>query len=194
MSNEPLKNLLEKLCQGDEAAAEAVFREYEPFLRLVVRRMLPANMHAKFDSVDVVQSVWADLIDGFKEAGWRFKDVAHLRGFLVKVTRNRFLDKVRRHNDRELPAVALPSSEMTGQPVSPDPRPSEVAQADELWEEILALCPPEHHEVLLLKRRGLGPAEIAKRTGMHPGSVRRILYELARRLAAKRADEDKEGV
>jgi RNA polymerase sigma-70 factor (ECF subfamily) len=191
MSSEPLQSLLDKLCQGDEGAAETIFREYEPYLRLVVRRMLPARLHAKFDSIDVVQSVWADLLDGFREAGWRFKDPAHLRGFLVQVTRNRFLDKVRRHRVREVPQQPLEDDQLGSQAVADDPRPSEVAQADELWQEMLDLCPPAHHEILRLKRRGLPPAEIAKRTGLHPSSVRRILYDLARRLAAKREKEDR---
>jgi RNA polymerase sigma-70 factor (ECF subfamily) len=54
-----------------------------------------------------------------------------------------------------------------------------------LWEEMLALCPPAHHELLRLKRQGLRLAEIAARTGLHPSSVRRILYDLARQLAAR---------
>ncbi|MGA7495893.1 MAG: sigma factor-like helix-turn-helix DNA-binding protein, partial [Isosphaeraceae bacterium] len=66
------------------------------------------------------------------------------------------------------------------------PRPSEVAQGHELWELMLEKCPPAHREILRLKRQGLPLAEIAARTGFHEGSIRRILYELARRLAVPR--------
>jgi RNA polymerase sigma-70 factor (ECF subfamily) len=48
---------------------------------------------------------------------------------------------------------------------------------------MLALCPPEYHEILHLKRQGLLLDEIANRTGLHEGSVRRILRRLARQLA-----------
>src|SRR6185503_13784456 len=85
-----LQGLLDRLGAGDDAVAEEVFRAYEPYLRKVVRRQLPPRLRAKFDSLDVVQSVWADLLTGFREAGWRFPSVGHLRAFLVKVTRNRF--------------------------------------------------------------------------------------------------------
>src|SRR5437660_803660 len=81
MSREPLDSLLERLSGGDPAAAEEVFRAYEPYLRMVVRRQLPAWLRPKFDSVDVVQSIWADLLDGFREGGWRFTDADHLRAF-----------------------------------------------------------------------------------------------------------------
>jgi RNA polymerase sigma-70 factor (ECF subfamily) len=48
---------------------------------------------------------------------------------------------------------------------------------------MLQLCPPEHRAVLCLRRDGLPLAEIAARTGLHEGSVRRILRRLVRELA-----------
>jgi len=183
MSEEPLQALLERLCRGDDRAAEQVFRTYEPYLRKVVRRQLPARLRAKFDSLDIVQSVWADVLDGFRRAGWRFEDADHLRAFLVKATRHRFIDRYRQHQralEHERPLV---EGEGDVGPVSPGPRPSEVARADDLWDKLLALCPPEHHEILRLKRQGLEAPEIAARTGLHEDSVRRLLRQLARRLA-----------
>jgi len=185
MTPNPLDHLLERLCTGDVQAAEEVFRAYEPYLRMVVRRQLPTRLRAKFDSVDVVQSVWADVLQGFREAGWRFANSAQLRAFLLKVTRNRFIDRVRQHQralEREQPLADYDLQEAVA---SDEPRPSEVAQADELWQQMLANCPPAHQELLRLKRQGKSLAEIAAQTGLHPSSVRRILYDLARRLAAQ---------
>lgn len=180
-----IHNLLEALNRGDEAAAEHVFRAYEPFLRLVVRRQLSAALRAKFDSADVVQSVWADLLQRFRVARYRFPDADHLRAFLVQATRNRFLDHLR----RRLGELAHEQPFAAGEddaPASPEPDPCEVLQADELWRQIVALCPPGHVEVVELRRQGRPHAEIAARTGLHEGSVRRILFDLARRLAARR--------
>jgi RNA polymerase sigma-70 factor (ECF subfamily) len=185
MSADPLAALLEKLTSGDTAAAEQVFRSYEPYLRMVVRRQLPERLRAKLDSADIVQSAWADVLDGFRTAGWRFADVAHLRAFLVKVTGNRFLERLRQHRpalDRERPFGGA-----DGEAAAPsgDPRPSEEAQANELWQQMLRLCPPAHRELLRLRRQGLSLAEVAARTGLHEGSVRRFLYDLEKRLAAR---------
>src|SRR5947199_7832149 len=94
---EPLDDLLAQLCTGDPAAAGRVFVAFEAYLRKAVRRQLPAPLRAKFDSADVLQSVWADVLDGFREAGWRFADADHLRGFLFIATRNRLIDRIRRH-------------------------------------------------------------------------------------------------
>src|SRR4051812_41557692 len=74
----PQEDLLERLSSGDMEAAERVFVAFEPYLRLAVRRHLSAPFRAKFDSADIVQSTWADLLRGFRESGWRFADVDHL--------------------------------------------------------------------------------------------------------------------
>jgi RNA polymerase sigma factor (sigma-70 family) len=183
MTDDPLDSLLVQLCQGDAAAAEQVFLAYEPYLRKVVRRQLPAKLRSKFDSVDVVQSVWADLLDGFRTSGWRFADKEHLLAFLVKITRNRFIDHIRHHRRALELEQALPADESTGQLTSAEPRPSQLVQADELWQKMLALCPPTHRDVLQFKREGLSLAEIAQRTGLHMDSIRRIMRRVALRLS-----------
>ena len=189
-SAEPLDTLLVKLKNGEDAAAARVFRDYEPYLRAMVRRRLTPALRAKFDSMDVVQSAWAGVLEGYRAEGWRFGDRDHLRAFLARVTYNHFFTHCRRVGpalDRERP---MPAAEAPELPASALPRPSQEAQAGEMWEAMLRLCPPAHREVLALKRQGLAAGEIAARTGFHEGSVRRILYELARRLAAGRVRPD----
>ncbi len=187
--DQSLEQLLERLNGGDYAAAERIFVAYESFLRLVVRRQISAALRAKFDSVDIVQSVWVDLLAGFREAGWRFTDPAQLRAFLIRSTRNRFIDRLRQHQhwlDREQPLADVAGPQT---PCSPEATPSAEVRARELWDRLLLLCPPDHRDVLRLKQQGFSPTEIAERTGLHPGSVRRILADLARRLARQMASQ-----
>ena len=191
MKENSLDTLLARLTQGDARAAEQVFLAYEPYLRMVVRRQLSSGLRAKFDSVDIVQSVWADLLTGFRDMHWAFQDAEHLCAFLVKVTRNRFIDRLRQH----APAVAreqvlsADGIEAVAEPRAA--RPSQWAQADELWDQMVAACPPAHLEVLKLKRQGCSLDEIAVQTGFHKNSVRRILYAVARRLAVKQQNTSK---
>ena len=187
MNVDSLDALLEKLNSGDHAAAEEVFLAYEPYLRKVVRRLLPAQLRAKFDSIDVVQSVCGDVLVAFRDGGMRFTNVVQLRAFLIKATRNRFIDRVRQHHTAarlEQPLEATAADRLAS---LPQPRPSEIAEADELWERLLALCPPAHHELLRLRRQGATTNEIAAQLGLHEGSVRRVLRDLALRLACKQA-------
>jgi RNA polymerase sigma-70 factor (ECF subfamily) len=184
VSEDPLDAVLEKLGSGDPEAVETVFRAYEPYLRRVVRRQLSPQLRAKFDSADVVQSVWADLLQSFRAGNWSFRDRERLKAFLVTATRHRLIDRARAHRSalrheqspdgRQLDQAAVPCAQ---------PRPSQIVQADELWERILAECQPAHREVLELKREGLAVAEIAQRTGLHAGSIHRLLRNLVSRLA-----------
>jgi RNA polymerase sigma-70 factor (ECF subfamily) len=106
-----------------------------------------------------------------------------LRNFLVRVTRNCLIDRLRHYRTALEREQELAAAEATDALAANQPRPSEVARANELWENLLAVCPPEHHELLRLKQQGLPLAVIASRTGLHEGSVRRIIRKLARNLA-----------
>jgi RNA polymerase sigma-70 factor (ECF subfamily) len=195
MSNEDnaLESLLRRLTSGDPAAASEAFLAYKPYLRMVVARRLSGPARAKFDSEDVIVSAWADLLDGFREGRWQFSDANQLRAFLVTAARNRLLNHLRRHR-RELESTRpWPDRGPDTLPAAAQPQPADVAQAGDLWDRMLALCPPAHHELLRLKRQGLTLAELAARTGLHESSVRRILYDLARRLAAPAGGETASG-
>jgi RNA polymerase sigma-70 factor (ECF subfamily) len=187
MNLDSLDALLEKLNGGDDDAAEQAFVAYEPYLRKVVRRLLPAELRAKFDSMDVVQSVYGDVLVAFRAGGMRFGSVTQLRAFLIRATRNRFIDRVRQNRTAARLEQPLGETAVPLLPLSPHPRPSEAAAADELWDRLLALCPPEHHTLLKLRRRGASAGEIAARVGMHEGSVRRVLRDLSVRLACAAA-------
>ena len=183
MNAELLEVLLDKMREGDSQAAEQVFLAYEPELRLIVRRQLSSRLRTKFDSLDVVQSVWVHVLRDFHAGGCGITDPAHLRNFLVRVACNCLTDRLRHYRtslEREQP---LREGDGESGPASGQPRPSEVAQANELWEAMLVNCPREYHELLRLKRQGFALAAIAARTGLHEDSVRRILRKLARQVA-----------
>jgi RNA polymerase sigma-70 factor (ECF subfamily) len=183
MNADSLEPLLERLCRGDMVGAERLFREYEPYLRQFVRRQLSQRLRAKFDSVDIVQSVWADVLHGYRSGVWHFPDEQHFQAFLVQVTRNRFISTFRKNrlaSEKEQPLGNLPSSQL---PTGLEPEAPQILEAQELWEQMLALCPPEHQELLQLKRQGMPMEEMVARTGLHAGSIRRIFRKLARKLA-----------
>ena len=183
MSEDVLDTLLDRLNRGDMEAAEQVVRAYEPYLRVIARRNLSSKMRSKLDSVDVVQTVWLEILRNLSEGRVAFPDAAQLRAYLVMLTRNRLIDSFRRHRrsmDLERP---LREIEPEGHPASVGARPSQVAQADELWDLLLERCSPNQREVLRLKREGISLGEIAGRTGLHKSSVRRLIYEAERHLA-----------
>ena len=194
MTVDPLDELIDRLNKGDVSAAERAFVAFEPYLRMAVRRRLSGPLRTKYDSMDIVQSIWADVLSGLADAGWRFADRSHFRAFLVRMARNRVIDHHRQHKRAIANEHALETIDPEQSPTTNDPRPSEIAQGHELWKLMLEECSPAHREILILKRQGLLLDEIAARTGMHEGSIRRILYDLARRLAIPRRPDMRSAV
>jgi RNA polymerase sigma factor (sigma-70 family) len=182
MSAEAGDDLLARLARGDAEAAESLFAAYAPFLRAVVRCHLSDPVRAKLDSADVVQSVWVQVVRQLNDNGWQISDENQLKGLLATIARRRLVTRIRKHA-RSLGGDQPANANLEEVKDSRHPPPSEVAQANDLWAKLLELCPPNHHPILMLRRDGLTLDEIAERTGLHEGSVRRILRRLSRDLA-----------
>jgi RNA polymerase sigma-70 factor (ECF subfamily) len=177
-----LERLIGRLNEGDAAALERLLHVYEPYLRIAVRRRLGARLRAKVESRDIVQSAMADVVAGFRRGGLRFAGGPQWLGYLRRIAARRLADHYQKHRrglERERP---LGDTSAEAHPAAGEPRPSEVAQGREFWERLMRACPPGHREVVRLRMHGTPLAEIAARTGLHAGSVRRILYDLARRM------------
>lgn len=162
---------------GDATAIERAVRAYEPVLRMMIRRQLSQELRANFDSTDIIQSVWGQLLSGFREGRWRFPSRGHLQAFLVRAARNRLIDRSRQQGGVDRRGVTP-----TGRPLDELPAPDEPAgaaiEAEELWERLWRACPEQHRPILVMKRQGLSLDEIAARSGLHKSSVRRLLYGL----------------
>jgi RNA polymerase sigma-70 factor (ECF subfamily) len=180
---DPLTCLLHQLSTGDTEAARRVFETYVPYLRMVVRRQLTPELRPKFDSMDIVQSAWVDILAGFQAGRWQFATPDDLRAFLVRVTRNRLIDRARKQEKPIRLQQPMEDEDLRELPESGSPPAGAELEAEETWQRLLALCPVRHRGLLELKRQGLTVVEVAARTGMHEGSVRRILADLAARLA-----------
>jgi len=184
MNSDVLDSLVAKLAGGDAEAIAEVFRAHEVYLRMLVRRRLSGRLRAKFDSLDIVQSVWARVLPGLREGRWRFVNARALRAFLVRVTRNHLTNRIQ-HAALDFNTSHAPAPPRCRLP-SNAPKPDEGGSAEDLWQELLALCPPAHRQLLVLRREGVPLDQIAARTGLHKSSVRRILYDLIRRFRARR--------
>ena len=184
MTAEPDDDLLEQLGRGEVEALAELFAAYGPYLRAIVRRELSDRLRAKFDSVDVVQSVWVQLIQLLGRDGWRVTDQNHLRALLVMIARRRLISRTRR-DGRGAGIAGTEDEDFAAVSDTRHDPPDEAAEATDLWAKMLRLTPPEHHPILVLKREGVPLGEIADRTGLHEGSVRRILRRLSRELALR---------
>jgi RNA polymerase sigma factor (sigma-70 family) len=186
MIDDSLDVWIERLNRGDDEAVERVFLAYEPYLRIVVRRRLGRRLRTKIDSKDIVQSVFADVLGGVRRGGWKIGGRPQLLALLRRIAWCRIADRCQKHRQDLSREQSLGEMTPNSLPQSALPRPSEVAQGREFWERLLEACAPGHEEIVRLRMNGVRLGEIAARTGLHEGSVRRILYDLARRLSIGR--------
>jgi DNA-directed RNA polymerase specialized sigma24 family protein len=118
--------------------------------------------------------------------GWHFAGHPQLEALLHRIAWRRLADRYQKHGRaiaRERSLDEAPSQSLLDHAQA---RPSQIAQGREFWDGVLHACPKAHHEVVRLRMHGHRITEIAARTSMHEGSVRRILYELARKLSIVR--------
>lgn len=183
MSESSLAELLERIRLGDRVSEAELLHRYEPFLRMIIRRQMSSALRVKVDSVDIFQSVMSNIFMSIRKARLIIEDADEFRAFLVRSARNRLIDHVRK-NRRAISAQRYTKLENAEEN---DPNPSECLQADDTWRELMTICSDSHRPIIEMKREGFSLDEISDRTGMHKSSIRRILYNLARKLDEKRA-------
>jgi RNA polymerase sigma-70 factor (ECF subfamily) len=182
MPAEPSDDLLGQIGRGEVEAAEALFQTYAPYLRAIVRRHLSDRLRSKFDSADVVQSVWVQVVRQLGRDGWRVESEDHLRALLATIARRRVASRARKHPDHRDEVPPGPAG-FDDVPQGRYAKPSEVAQAGDLVQG-QPLPPQPQDDAVFRRAEGQHPVpQVAGRTGLHEGSVRRILRRLARELA-----------
>jgi RNA polymerase sigma factor (sigma-70 family) len=179
---------------GDSDAIRDFLARYDREVRLMVRARLPRKLRPRFDSTDFVQAVWQSFFSDLPRALPEFDSPRHLRRFLYGVVRNKVNEQHRRLTQtdkhdllREEPLYILRGGrEVPRDVVSPDPSPSQAAQASDRLAQLTAGCSPRDLEVLTLRHQGLTQEEIAQRTGVNDRTVRRIIESARARLESRR--------
>jgi hypothetical protein len=92
-------------------------------------------------------------------------------------------DLARRHRAGPAAEAHDRSSGLTEQVPDGRPRPSREAAAGNQSERMNRLCQRDHRPILELRRQALTLDEVAARVRLHEGSVRRVLRDLARKVA-----------
>jgi RNA polymerase sigma factor (sigma-70 family) len=179
--------LMSRLRDGSEEAAWQLVDRYGSSVQRVIRRSLNEHMRSKFDSIDFVQAVWFSL---FKERE-RFNDFqspSQLTAFLLGMAKNKLAHEHRRRLQtqkhdlrREQPVI---SEDENHSPGSNCPRPSQIAQARELWNSLIAGESEQNQGIVKLRLAGMTYEEIGSQLGINERTARRVIDRLS-----KEADE-----
>jgi RNA polymerase sigma-70 factor (ECF subfamily) len=175
--------LIARARAGDQAAWEALFRTCYPKVIRVVRRKLDRPLRSLYDSTDFVSDVMKSLAANIDRLD--FPSMGSLIAFLAQAAEQKVIDEYRRRHTlkrditRERALVGPDGTDIKPMALpSPDPTASQVAQADEARERLLA--GQDEMERMVIELRGLGytNVEIAERTGWNIRKVQRFLKDL----------------
>lgn len=174
--------LMRGVREGSEEAAKQLVDRYGPRILWVVRKRLPPKLRSKFDSVDFQQDVWASFFA--EQSGKTFDKPEALAAFLAKMARNKVLMAVRQRRqlqkynvDREQSldgSAAFAAHGVAG----PGPTPSQLAVAQEKWDQLLKDHPPRYQRILMLLRLGHTQVQISQELGVSERMVRRVIRKL----------------
>jgi len=182
--------LLARLRAGDDAAYEAVVREYSPRMLAVARRMM-GNEH---DARDAVQDAF---LSAFKAID-SFAGDAKLSTWLHRIVVNACLMKLRsarRHPTKQIDDL-LPKFADNGHRIPParnwTQTPADALQREETAHavrEAIEQLPETHRTVLLLRDiEELDTAETAELLGINAGAVKTRLHRARLALRELLAD------
>jgi RNA polymerase sigma-70 factor (ECF subfamily) len=190
MDDAAFVELLARVRAGDEAAVRELLARFEDDVQMMVRAQLPRRLRPKFDSMDFVQAVWQSFFSDLDAAPERFANAVHLRRFLAGVVRNKVQEEHRRRTQSRRYNMTREESLYVrrngrDEPVevpTPDPSPSQNAQALDRWDQLVAGRSPEEAMVVELRRQGLTYEQIAERTGLSERAARRVIEEIRERM------------
>ncbi len=193
---EEFLDLMRRVQEGDEQAAEELHASYGEHILRVVRRRLHHPLRNRFDSCDFVQSVWKSFFARVTKT-CQFDSPQALDAYLQKMARGKVADAYRkgtqtaRHNCRNEHSLHEPPGEggegaLQSCLAAPTPTPSKEAAAHECWENLTQGKCELDRQILALRREGCTYEEIAARLPEKKLTPKRI-QRLLRRLKPGRA-------
>ena len=162
------RDFISRIRAGDEKAALALVRQYEPFIRREVRlRLQDQRLCRLFDSMDVCQSVLASFFVRTAAGQYDLDRPEHLLKLLVSMARKKLAMTARRHrrqrrdHRRNLPEDGYKLDQV--EDISPSP--SQMAEGKELLHRFRESLTKEERNLADLRNRGLAWVEIARQLG-----------------------------
>jgi len=183
--------LVRRAIDGDDEAVGDLYRLYEGRLESAVHALLGKKLRSRVETVDLIQSVWKDVLPDIARFEYRGPD-SFLHWLSCRVA-TKIHDKAKYHGaEKRDPARERPfAGSESGRggvpaPAASEPTPSEEAIADEESERLLGavetLPLPLRQIVVLRTWDGLAFKEIGRILGEPPDTVRKRYERGMKRL------------
>jgi RNA polymerase sigma-70 factor (ECF subfamily) len=129
--------LIQRLRQGDTAAAGQLVEAYGPEVRRFVRfRLTTPAMRRLVDSLDISQSVFAKFFVKFESGSLTVEDPDQLRRLLITMARNKIYDHARKHRAQPAHVELTPAGEIADRRRAPDEQLANAELAAQVQERL----------------------------------------------------------
>ena len=188
-------SLLVKVQRGQDDAATALYLRYAKRLRALVKAQRGADLAARVDPDDIVQSVFRTFFRRAAEGHYDVPPGDELWKLFLVIALYKVRDTAAFHraDKRDVGRTVVGADvdrSVAGRLRSGSGRDEEALTILQLViDEILAKLPPAHRRIVELRVEGHEVADIAAQTGRAKRSVERILQEFRGRLSAAIRDE-----
>lgn len=181
--------LLGRVRQGDEQAANDLFQRYVKRLIKLARSRLSAKLQRRLDAEDVVQSVYRSFFSRAQDGHYQLQESGDLWRLLAAITVNKVRNQARLGTARKRAVGAEESaagnSSMMGIPpeaVCREPSPAELGVLLEEIESEFSILSQLKRQIVELRLQGHSNEGIARQVHCTERTVQRTLKQLKERL------------
>jgi RNA polymerase sigma-70 factor (ECF subfamily) len=178
--------LLAQWQDGNEEAAQALFRRHAERLMGLVRLRLSEKMARRLDPEDVVQSVYRSFFAGARAGRFAFDQSGDIWRLLVVLAKNKLHHQVEYHRadkrdfDREDPNGSLGALDL--KLFANEPTPAEAVHLADEVESVMRALEPSQRQIFELRLQGYTLSEISGESGRSLRTVRRVLDRIKSHL------------
>jgi len=185
MSHSHIVDLLAQAEGGSREASNELFDKYGKYVLRAVRSNLNDRLRHLLDSQDLVQSVWATLLETRENLG-TFETPADLIGFLTTVARRKAAYKARQYlggfqKTNETRVVSLDADDESSPLETADKSPYEQVIIQYEWHRVMNGLNDRNQRILELRRDGHTMREIASILKVTERTVQRVMEDVSHR-------------
>lgn len=180
-------DLVARWREGDQGAAEVLFRRYANRLVALARSQLSAAVGRRVDPEDVVQSVYRSFFADTRAGRYEFQRGGDLWQLLVTITLHKLQDQIKynrrakRAVQREQPFGSEDSLQgLQAHMLGHAPSALEAVALVDQVEQLMRQLEPLHRRMLELRLQGYDLEEIAAATERTQRTVSRVLDRIKR--------------
>lgn len=181
-----IAELIRQIRSGEPAAAEQLFRYYEPEIRAEIRyRLRSSAVRRVVDSQDICQSVMFSFFLRIGAGQYEIEQPQELLQLLLKIARNKTNDAYRTQlaDKRDVRRVrSLEDAKEMEEKQGQEKVIADKAEMSELLEELERKLSTQEFEIASLRRQGFQWDEIGVKLGDSPEALRKRFHRAIEKI------------